>query len=586
MKQIMKTVCCLMAVGAALAVATSCTKEILPENRQCIVGVERHISASAQLPGSSADKAYLDAATSKVVWQPNDWLNINGTNIPLSGVAAPDSTSAIFDGFANAIPVGGSEVYWAVYPAALAGTSSGSSIHADFQQASLTVHFPDTQYYSTAVSTLQGGTCMAGYASVAAGTTDVIFQMRNLGAVLKLRLTPYSGTPNKHVNRIEISTTNGALAGDFTVNNNSSAPTVAACSTATRTLTVNLSDGANNYVDISGGADVYVLVPPMTGNDLTMKIYNTNGGYTLKTASSTNLARNHIYTTSVSDICFCEGDTAFSVSSTKKVVFAPGNLQWSATGGGRWRFALNPWDTTGANNANISSSYTGWIDLFGWGTSGYHYTSDQDNRNYYPYSISSSTVRDPYNYYGYGPSTYMDDCNLTGTSANYDWGVYNAIYNPSTGNTDPAGTWRTPTKNEWNYLLSSRYTCCGIRYAKARVNGVNGLVIVPDNWDANIYNLRNTNIQDGAPYTSNNLSSTQWTILKNAGCAFLPAAGWRTSRTVNDVGSYGHYWSATYGQDEHAKNACSLGFSNELVAPITNYVRYVGYSVRLVKDVQ
>ena len=82
----------------------------------------------------------------------------------------------------------------------------------------------------------------------------------------------------------------------------------------------------------------------------------------------------------------------FSVSRGMTVYFSPGNLQWSATGthaisgggtaSGTWRFAEHQWDIIGEDNQNISSSYRGWIDLFGWGTSGYN--------SKYPYMTSTN----------------------------------------------------------------------------------------------------------------------------------------------------------------------------------------------------
>ncbi len=71
----------------------------------------------------------------------------------------------------------------------------------------------------------------------------------------------------------------------------------------------------------------------------------------------------------------------FSVASGKQVYFSKGNLQYQASSN-TWRFAEHQYDFVGddtngnvsvgsdkCNNALISSSYTGWIDLFGWGTS-------------------------------------------------------------------------------------------------------------------------------------------------------------------------------------------------------------------------
>ena len=104
--------------------------------------------------------------------------------------------------------------------------------------------------------------------------------------------------------------------------------------------------------------------------------------------------------------------------------FSQGNLQYQASTN-TWKFADNQYDYVGSTNSNISSFYSGWIDLFGWGTSGYHDANDPYNVNYQPWSTSTSQVNSSYNNYGYGPSINMIDPNLTGTNANYDWGVYN-----------------------------------------------------------------------------------------------------------------------------------------------------------------
>ena len=265
----------------------------------------------------------------------------------------------------------------------------------------------------------------------------------------------------------------------------------------------------------------------------------------------------------------------FSVSSTDSVVFSPGNLQWSATNGGNiatthvvagngtaagtWRFASNQWDMIGSANGNISSTDTGWIDLFGWGTSGYS--------NKYPY-MTSITSTD----YGNGNNS------IAGT--NYDWGSYNAIYNPKTQTTDAPGTWRTLTKDEWVYLLNTRPTASSIRYAKATVCGIVGLIIVPDNWSNTYYPLTNVNTASAA-YTSNIIGATDWTKMENVGCVFLPAAGYRSGSSVSNVGSSGGYWSATYYDRGGAYN---LNFNSSYLYSSANDNRYYGRSVRLVRD--
>ena len=270
-----------------------------------------------------------------------------------------------------------------------------------------------------------------------------------------------------------------------------------------------------------------------------------------------------------------EGDNdyqdAFSVSETQKVYFSQGNLQWSATGSheiiggdkvtGTWRFAPHQWDTIGVGNENISATYTGWIDLFGWGTSGY------DDKS--PY-MTSTTYTD----YGNGEN------DIAGT--NYDWGVYNAIYNPITQTSDAPGTWRTLTKDEWVYLLKTRSTSSNIRFAKAIVNGVNGLVIVPDNWTNKVYELKFTNIT-GANYTSNTILATDWEDMEIAGCVFLPAAGVRSGTSVLDAGFNGSYWTTMYNSSSIVY--CLYFNSIYLYSSISSNICY-GFSVRLVRDVQ
>ncbi|MBR4804348.1 MAG: hypothetical protein IK032_06885 [Bacteroidales bacterium] len=298
-------------------------------------------------------------------------------------------------------------------------------------------------------------------------------------------------------------------------------------------------------------------------------------------------------------ITFTSTVSTFSVSANTRIMFSPGNLQWSATNGGytatnhtvtgggtaagTWRFAPNQWDTIGAGNSNISSSNSCWIDLFGWGTSGW----DNGNYFYQPYSSSDSTSSPYTSYigYGYGPTNGTSyGSSLVGSYSRADWGVYNAIYNPKTSITDAPGTWRTLTKDEWVYLLNTRSTKSGRRYAKATVNGVPGLIILPDNWNTATYTLNSTNINNAA-YTTNVINLATWTILENAGCIFLPAAGHRIGTSPNDVGSIGSYWSvSSYVSIGYAYG---LGFNSSGLDPDTwGFQRYGGNSVRLVRDVE
>ena len=265
-------------------------------------------------------------------------------------------------------------------------------------------------------------------------------------------------------------------------------------------------------------------------------------------------------------------DGLFSVSDSRQVYFSQGNLQFQASTG-TWKFADNQYDYIGVGNSDISSSYSGWIDLFGWGTSGYHDVTDPYNVNYQPWSTSTSQVNSNYNYYGYGPSTNMTDLNLTGTSANYDWGVYNPISN---GGNKP-NQWRSLTVQEWKYVFRTRITNSGIRYAKAQVNEVDGVVLLPDDWSSNTFSLSNTNTFD-VSFNSNVISATQWTTLENAGAVFLPVGGIRFGTSVSDVGSRGYYWTASYS---FSSSAYGVYFSDSYL-DTGQYIRYFGRGVRLV----
>jgi hypothetical protein len=156
----------------------------------------------------------------------------------------------------------------------------------------------------------------------------------------------------------------------------------------------------------------------------------------------------------------------FSIGENKTMHFSQSNLQYQASTN-TWRFAENQWDhvgsqipdgggnyggtVSGSDNSNISNTYSGWIDLFGWGTSSYNHGAVC----YQPWSISTSDN----NYYVYGNSSY----NLYDQTGQADWG-----YNPISNGGNQPNQWHTLTKEEWVYVFNTRNTASGIRFAKAR----------------------------------------------------------------------------------------------------------------------
>ncbi len=270
------------------------------------------------------------------------------------------------------------------------------------------------------------------------------------------------------------------------------------------------------------------------------------------------------------------------------VHFSKGNLQYTTVGehqvaggetkAGTWRFASNQYDIVGGagfgnvyengvqcDNSQISETYTGWIDLFGWGTSGYHDNNDPYNIYYYPYSyiIQSNGVAQV-NHYGYGPSIGMTDEGLYGTSRYYDWGVYNAISNGG----NQAETWRTLTEDEWRYVMFNRPgvtigTQSNCRFAPVKVNDVKGVIVFSEGFSwpsvSNIPTVFNTN---DANWNNINYSVSDWATLENAGCLFLPLSLWRYQNDLWHTNQFSFYWSTSrsfqYGYEAYSAGELAL----------------------------
>lgn len=233
------------------------------------------------------------------------------------------------------------------------------------------------------------------------------------------------------------------------------------------------------------------------------------------------------------------------MSNTKQVYFSKGNLQYQASTN-IWRFAENQWNYMGNANALISSNYSGWIDLFGWGT-GNNPTNDSTwNSNYSSFN---------------------------------DWGN-NAIYNG--GNVE--NQWRTLTRDEWVYVIDIQNSSSGIRYAKALVNSVKGVLLFPDNWSSSIYDINSINVSD-ADFTTNTLDTANMNYLEGFGAIFLPVAGLREGTMISFLDEVGFYWSATYDTSSTGiDNAHGVYIRYDRVNSTYSNTCCCGQSVRLVHD--
>lgn len=257
----------------------------------------------------------------------------------------------------------------------------------------------------------------------------------------------------------------------------------------------------------------------------------------------------------------------FSIAEDKQVRFSSGNLQYQASTG-TWRFAEHQFDIIGKDNEKISETYGGWIDLFGWATSGY----DHGAVNWQPWSDNIDSKSNVL-HQAYGMASY----NLDDQTGQADWG-YNAISNG--GNKENIG-WRTPRRDDWVYLLFVRNTASGARFAGAVVNGVKGVLLLPDHWKVTTYQFNSVNNED-LGFDRNIISLDDWqNVLEPAGAVFLPEAGARTIDGVFlDLGVYHTSTAAT-----ECLYVLTYADDNRLFVGAGAH-RGDGLAVRLVKDVE
>ena len=242
----------------------------------------------------------------------------------------------------------------------------------------------------------------------------------------------------------------------------------------------------------------------------------------------------------------------FSIAAGRQVQFAQGNVQYQPSTN-TWRFADNQYDRVGheevgnvydcgqkCQNEKINSKvYTGWLDLFGWGT-GNNPTEYKMVPTYYENFV--------------------------------DWGK-NAFVNG--GNTP--NMWRTLSGGEWTYLFERRPNARNLR-GQAVVNNVKGYILLPDNWTApSGLSFR----PEPENMTANIYSAAQWERMEKNGAVFLPAASYRTLLNLITPDDEGCYWSSSWYNKEEDE-ASYMWFYTKGSGPTTNRATHNGHSVRLV----
>lgn len=565
-------------IAAMLFLATGCRKDST---------IDGMLIVSESMRGDS--KAMVDDLT--LNWVAGESIRINGEN---KNIVVNGENQAYLEN----VPT--SSIYRALYPATL---NSNASLDDD----SVAVTIPDTYTY-----TVNDGKQVLEVPMAARSTDGSRLYFKHLTAAITVEITNYygfavlvdsvvvtssdAGTPYQISGVTSINLTNDSMGIKL-----NSSPTV-----AQKKVKMLFSDGVH-AMKIDQGATKKVQVPVLpvgNGNkfSISVTVHKDGDAAVTKTFTKTQGTGGAMGRAKMAYAGHTVG-FLFSIGNNKKVIISQGNLQYQASTG-TWRFAEHQYDYIGAAVGNTTTIANGratqdaWIDLFGWGTSGWN----NGNTYYIPYDVNYSGESSGY---GYGPtngSAYT--FSLVGNYANADWGVHNAISNG--GNI--AGKWRTLTGgagSEIETLFKNRTTRTSnmpagtnneqARFIKAKINGISGIILFPDNYvhptNVNVplrtrcYNALGV----GSDYYFDNFqpSFPDWPKMEAAGAVFLPAAGHRDGNAnILDVGTVAWYWSSTIVP-------IALGYGNAYVIKIFNgnsslsekNARNKGCSVRLVMDV-
>ena len=158
---------------------------------------------------------------------------------------------------------------------------------------------------------------------------------------------------------------------------------------------------------------------------------------------------------------------------------------------------------------------------------------------------------------------------LVGSCVEADWAWHNVIVNGG----GKAHMWRTPTAEEWRYLLTERPDARE-KFGTATVVDVHGLVVLPDNWK-NPEKLVFTPGLSG--WSSNRYGVKGWQLMEAAGALFLPATGNRVGTNVGSVGEEGRYWSTTH---KDRNTAFVVNFGSAVLMTADSGYRNGGFAVR------
>lgn len=479
--------------------------------------------------GGKDAKVYVDAANYSV-WHNGDAVKINGFD---ETVTDPNSDNHYIASITNEQ----TGTHYAIFPASAASSS--------YSESSTPVTLPAEQTYSVDGN----GNQVVDALMAAKGTKSLKFY--NLCALLRVEVPA-----NTYVNYIAVSTVEGdaPMCGSGSVSFSSDVPVL---TMGSNTSTVVKLTVENSRAD----GKFYVAVPATSGKKFKVSVYyrSTEDGinhYLAKTvwqSTALGIAANEIGPVNMGTFEnrreYVPGQ--YSVSSTKKVMFSRGNLQY--TGGtyteeSSWKFNQNQYDVGQYNSAGNSNYFS-------------QYTNAVSNPAVLANNVGGTTI---------------------------DWGT---LFDHSDNI-----HWFTMTEDEWQYLLNSRVEAGLVdhSYTRGNVAGVNGMILFPDGFDFNNFptaagSAPTSYDAEATDYETCTYTAEQWSWLEKEGCVFLPAGGWvnhnegaGTAQHDNNADGWYRTMTPAVIGDNHSQ---ALHFTEGTVSTVREHTGK-GYYVRLVYAIQ
>lgn len=530
----MKKIQFVLLTAGLVALAAACEKQ--PAASEPEAG-ERVTTISASIEGAGTKVAIADA-DGKFSWSAGDKIAVWGTGrgYVMSDALTASGTSADF-AFTDYTLYDEERANYAVYPVEIKddGYYTASDLRIKMPSGYKITDLDDTEY--------------APVPMIAVNTAGAGLSFKHLGALIRVTVK-------------EVPPTTKSLRVTFEKK-------------VTGSFAVNLTDPANPYIETADGnlsntvitfdlpspltamRDVVLNIPVPTGNVGAFYVEAYNEGDLLmrtRQTSGVTMARKQGRKAMASL-------PTFSVNTTTKVVFAPGNLQAVTLNNGAdwyWDFEYSQYAFVGGGDGNETingngtlSSTSGTVDLFGWSTAA--------------------------TYYGINNSTKSGD-DYSGSFK--DWGEL--PIGPYAAN-----TWRSLSTSDWNHLLYNRSASKvgetdNARYVKAKVVDKAGIILFPDQYTHPSGVGLPAGINDPASsFNATQYSADSWEKMELDGCVFLPAAGYRYATTLTNVGSQGEYWTAN---SDGTKNAYRVSITDGGFGYSSN-IRAEGRSVRLARTV-